>query len=234
MAELRPESWLFHSDTDSAAPLQGLFQRRKEPVTDLAVWIQCYASLIAVLVEKYPQYTNHFLAYMATIATGYKRFKGLCWAAYDAAYRRKAARTKSLLWGNVDQYLYTVWFTNQAQGPSCTNCLSCEHTMETCPNTPLSLFGQLLPPQQPMHSGWYQPQARPPPALVRQAPEPCGLYNAAGGPRCAFNPCKYSHTCKSCGGGHPASACQRLPRKRQQNPNNYWQPQKFAKPSPNN
>lgn len=46
MAELRPESWLFHSDTDSAAPLQGLFQRRKEPVTDLAVWIQCYASLI--------------------------------------------------------------------------------------------------------------------------------------------------------------------------------------------
>lgn len=37
MAELRPESWLFHSDTDSAAPLQGLFQRCKEPVTDLAV-----------------------------------------------------------------------------------------------------------------------------------------------------------------------------------------------------
>ena len=157
-----------------------------------------YASLTAVLVEKYPQYTNHFLAYMATIATGYKRFKGLCWAAYDAAYRRKAARTKCLLWGNVDQYLYTIWFTNQAQGPTCTNCLSCEHTVETCPNTPVSLFGQLLPAQEQTHSSWHLPQARPLPA-IRQAPEPCGLYNAAGGPRCA---CKFAHTCKSCGIPH--------------------------------
>ena len=143
MAELRPESWLFHSDTDSATPLQGLFQRRKEPVTDLAVWIQCYASLTSVLVEKYPQYTKHFLAYMATIATGYKRFKGLCWAAYDAAYRQKAARTKSLLWGNVDQYLYTVWFTKAPHAP----IASAASTQWTPARTyPFPFLGNCFPP----------------------------------------------------------------------------------------
>lgn len=41
-----------------------------------------------------------------------------------------------------------------------------------------------------------------------------------------------AHTWKSCGGGHPASACPCLPRKHQKNVN--WQPQNFMKPSPNN
>ena len=137
---------------------------------------------------KYPQYTKHFLAYMVTIATGYKHFKGLCWAAYDAAYCCKAARMKSLLWGNVDQYHYMVWLTNQAQGPSCANCLSCKHTMDTCPNLPIPLLGQLLPSQQHMQTSWNHSQQRPGHMHIKQTHYPCGLYNTAGGPHCASMP----------------------------------------------
>ena len=233
MAELRLESWLFHSDTDSATPLQGLFQRRKEPVTDLAVWMQCYASLTSVLVEKYPQYAKHFLAYMATIVTGYKRFKGLCWAACDAAYRRKAARTKSLLWGNVDQYLYTVWFTNQAQGPSCTNCLSCEHTIDTCPNLPIPPWATASLPTANANQ-------------LESIPTASRAHAHQTGPR-TMRPLQRSQRASLC--LQPLqvlpylqimwwSSCvlmpsplQKTPAKPQQNPN--WQPQKFMKPFPN-
>ena len=80
MVELRPETWLFHSDSEPS-PIQSLFYCRKQPVTDITIWIQCYTSLISVLVECYPQYIMHFLAYLSTIVSGYKRFGGLGWAA---------------------------------------------------------------------------------------------------------------------------------------------------------
>ena len=170
---------------------------------------------------------------MATIATGYKRFKGLGWVAYDAAWHMMLLITAKQLgpnpWGNVDQYFYAVWLCNQAaQGPACTNCLSCDHTAETCLNTLLPLFGQ---PNYNQH----QAQVKWPPQPLPQftpTPEPCGLFNAVGGSRCSFNPCKYSHICKACRGNHPASYCPWLSRKRPpqrpQPPN--WPPQKVQRP----
>ena len=197
------------SDTDvNTSNLASLFRRRKQPVTDLSVWVQCYSSLVSVLVERYPQYIKHLLAYQSTIAMGAKRTNNLSWVAYDAAFRRKAACTKSLFWGNVDQYLYTVWFSNQASGPACISCFSTDHPTDLCPSTSaIPVLGQAMP--------------QPTPSVVRpqhlnQAPLPppsqqelCGLYNASGGSRCPYNPCKFVHACKSCNGrGHSASQCQ--------------------------
>ena len=62
------------SDTDvNTSNLASLFRRRKQPVTDISVWVQCYSSLVSVLVERYPQYIKHLLAYQSTIAMGAKR-----------------------------------------------------------------------------------------------------------------------------------------------------------------
>ena len=69
MADLRPDAWLVLSDPEGDYTLQKFFRRRKQPVTDLATWVQCHASMITVLVESYPQYINHFLAYLSTIAS---------------------------------------------------------------------------------------------------------------------------------------------------------------------
>jgi hypothetical protein len=217
MADLRPEAWLMaSSDAEARNNLTSLFGRRKQPVTDVSVWVQCYSSLVSVLVEKYPQYIKHFLAYQSTIVMGAKRSNSLSWVAYDAAYRRKAACTKSLFWGTVDQYLYTVWFANQAHGPACISCFSTDHTTDQCPsNTAIPVLGQAM--MQPM---LMQPLQQPQPLGVatsqqqQQQQEFCGLFNAKGGSRCPYNPCKYIHACKVCHATHPASQCQQGARKR--------------------
>ena len=226
MAELRPETWLLAPDPDTSSNgLASLFQKKKQPVTDIAVWVQCYSSMVSVLVEKYPQFIKHFLAYQAIIVMGYKRAKGLSWVAYDAAFRRKAAAAKSLLWGTVDQYLYTVWFTNQAQNPACTLCFGADHTFDQCPsNMAIPLLGHFPRPIMAggQHAGANEwgPGAHTdwPPAHIakpqNQRGEVCGLFNAVGGPRCPYNPCRFRHVCKSCQGAHPASQCPRLSRKR--------------------
>jgi hypothetical protein len=89
MADLRPEVWLMAiSDAEAKNYLTSLFGRRKQPVTDVSVG----AMLVSVLVEKYPQYIKHFLAYQSTIVMG----ASLSWVAYDAAYRRKAVQWTSI------------------------------------------------------------------------------------------------------------------------------------------
>ena len=221
MAELRPEAWLMASDPEANTNLSSIFRRRKQPVTDISVWVQCYSSLVSVLVEKYPQYIKHFLAYQSTIVMGAKRSQGLSWVAYDAAYRRKAACTKSLFWGSVDQYLYTVWFSNQALGPACISCFSTDHNTDQCPaNTAIPFLGQAQPIQTALPGSTAQQQPQP---LMGVSPTPyhnsaqqelCGLFNASGGSRCPYNPCKFVHACKLCQATHPASQCPRAAHKR--------------------
>lgn len=57
MADLWPEAWLNQSEDPERNSLFTLFKRHKEPVTDIATWVQCYASLTLVLAESYPAYT---------------------------------------------------------------------------------------------------------------------------------------------------------------------------------
>ena len=111
IADLRPEAWLFESEQNTEKTVANLFKKRRDPVTDIRVWVQCYSSLVAVLAEQYPQYIKHFLAYLSTVVGCCKRYKGLSWAAYDAAFRRKAAVQRSLAWGIVDYSLFAIWFS---------------------------------------------------------------------------------------------------------------------------
>ena len=216
MAELRPEAWLFQFEEDKSS-IASLFKRRREPVTDICVWVQCYASLVAVLTESHPQYVSHFMAYLSTIVGCSKRCSALNWVAYDAAFRRKAAATKSLAWGNIDQGLYAMWFSGQTRSPSCVHCLSFEHSSEACPHLPQLPFSPWPMPQNPVQQPAYTrpsvPQASRPAAQT-----PCGLFNATGAPRCNYNPCRFSHVCRSCGGNHPLSRCQNNNRQRRMMP----------------
>lgn len=209
MAELRPEAWLFQQEDQDKSSIASLFKRRREPVTDIAIWVQCYASLIAVLAEKHPHYTPHFMAYLSTVVGCSKRCNALNWVAYDAAFRRKAAVTKSLTWGIIDQGLYAMWFSGQSKSPSCTHCLSFEHRSEACPHVP-----QLFPPWPIQQCPTQQYQGQQPyntkptmPSPSQPAQTPCGLFNANGGPRCRFSPCRFAHSCKACGAAHPFSRC---------------------------
>ena len=255
MADLRPDAWLIPSDLEGDSSIQKLFRRRKQPVTDIVTWVQCYTALVSVLVEAYPQYTKHFLSYLSTIVSK-SSFKNLSWVAYDAAYRRKAANMKSLCWGVIDVNLYTTWFSGLGQMPSCSHCLSSDHESRYCPSTPF--FGQFQEapalgsypgfqtghqatptwapfPQQAAAQLPTQPSA-PQAAANFQAPmqflpdrEICGKFNTRGGSTCTHNPCRYDHRCKTCGGPHPASQCPRIQRKRPSAQYQQLPPNKYRK-----
>ena len=76
MADLRPEAWMLEEEfTDKT--LAALFKCRKEPVTNTLVWVQWYASLVAVLAQLYPMQTPQFMAYLATIVRAHRNFEGL-------------------------------------------------------------------------------------------------------------------------------------------------------------
>ena len=116
------------------------------------------------------------------------------------------------------------------------HCLNEDHLAAHCPHTGDNLLSSLAPqwatPLPALTSQWamspYRPGAQPsnpqrsplqPPTYVANPPgrpgpshnqwQPitCGLYNASEGPRCNYDPCKFAHRCRTCGGPHPASMC---------------------------
>ena len=102
MVELVPDSWRLQDDSDTSKCCHQSKRLRRGPVTDILLWIDCYATMVAVLVEKYPLKAAGFLSYMRTILKAQRSFLGDAWVSYDMAYRRRAANQKSLDWGVVD------------------------------------------------------------------------------------------------------------------------------------
>ena len=166
--QLQPEHWLFEDQQNDKA-LASLFKRRREPAVDILVWVQCYASLVAVLVEKHVQYAPQFMAYLSTIVRSHRNFEGLGWVAYNIAYRCRAAMQKDLNWSIIDPSLYNLLFTGRARATArCAHCLSQEHSADACPaaNGPFFQFlasaYQSQPssqPPQPPHLPYQQGQS---------------------------------------------------------------------------
>ena len=92
MHELLPETWRAVEPRDSCCrstrPKRGL-------VTDISLWTECYASLVAVLTTKYPDKAPHFMGDLRTIMRESRNFEGSAWALYNAAYRQQAANRRS-------------------------------------------------------------------------------------------------------------------------------------------
>ena len=191
-ADLRPEAWMFEDEPHEKS-LAGLFKRRKQPVTDILLWVQCFASYVAVLSQT--QSTPHLMAYMATIIRCHKKFEGLGWVVYDSAYRHRAARQRDLNWAVIDSSLFNTLFTGRAK-PSlrCLHCLSEDHTVDECPaaNGPLVQLTRDLgisATTSPSYSAKHtmQPPSMIPPAKwvaapIQPKPWPCGLFNSNMGP----------------------------------------------------
>ena len=226
MSELRPEAWLFEPQLASEKSLADLLRRKKEPVTNINTWAQCYA-MVAVLAEKHPQFISHFMAYLSIIVryAGSNRGAeepGLSWVAYDIAFCRKAAYTKNLCWGVVDQSLFALWLSGGTLTPTCAHCLATDHASAECtyahPFLPINA-AMLTPTPNPK---WQtsRPQSSPQPhyqggQLRTQQDAICGLFNSTSGNRCTYGrECKFAHLCKACftagiSAEHPASACRR-------------------------
>ena len=193
MWELLPETW--HLDTTSISCCHDRRPRRGL-VTDISLWIDCFATLAAVPSVRYPDKAPQFMAYMRTIVRASRNFEGPAWATYDMAFRRQAANRQSLDWGITDPVLYNEAFTGRAKAiPRCRYCLSDSHASHDC---------SYAPDDTKQHRPF--PQNRTSTTPVAQI---CRLFNRPGGSQCRYKYCRYAHLCARCSRPHPAADCDR-------------------------
>ena len=96
MAELLPEFWSSMASKDPT-PLSALRQgasTRKQAVTDIATWIQCFANYISVMSAPHPVAVPELLAYLIFILRASQEFGGVAWVcslSTSSVHHRKQA-----------------------------------------------------------------------------------------------------------------------------------------------
>ena len=138
MAELISDSWRLQEESEGVGCCHHSKRPKRGPVSDIVLWTDCYATLVSVLVEKYPGKAAGFLAYLKTILKAQRSFQGEAWVSYDMAYRRRAANQKSLDWGVIDFTLYNEAFAGRIKAViRCKYCLSDLHSSADCCYSPI-------------------------------------------------------------------------------------------------
>ena len=191
MSELLSETWSTTEEESKCCHQRR--STRRAPVSNILVWVECFSYMAAILASHFPDKIVQLMAYQRTIVHAHRSFVGDGWAIYDTCYRRKAAAVKSLDWGQIDFTLYNETFAGRAKALlRCRHCLSGFHSTALCPNASQT---PAFPGRPPAERG------------LGQSREVCRLFNAKGGDKCSFTPCRYSHICSICTGRHQASAC---------------------------
>ena len=194
MSELLPDTWNIQEEERGCCSRR---TTRRGPVTDILVWLECFAALVAVLSTKYPDKVTHFMTYQRTILKAQRCFVGDGWVTYDSTYRRAFAASKSLDWGLIDFSLYNETFTGRARAiVRCRYCLSEHHDSKEFADAPVDDNRPLSDKHRSNSYG-------------RRSQEICRLYNDQQKNKCRFYPCKFAHRCASCSGAHPLSMCKR-------------------------
>ena len=139
MAELIPDASVYRDEEPSKRYHHSRRPHKKGKVTDIVLWVECFAIFTGVLTSKYPQSAPDLMAYQRTIVHASRTYKGDCWLSYDTTYSRRAAACKSLHWAQIDFTLYNETFTGMARPiPRCTNCASEYHKSHECPVAAIS------------------------------------------------------------------------------------------------
>ena len=204
MGELLPEAWGSLRDDDKKSA------RRPRQVTDVLIWVKCFATYVRVLASAHPTLIPEFMGYMGTIVRASQDFAGLAWVRYDTSFRRQAAQTGHRRWSQLNPTLYSICFTGNAQKVArCELCLGFTHTAAEC-----ALRGE-ADPEMPgrvkaVESAILALAAGVPKSTLPRTSfglpsgQLCRKYNKEG---CTFPACRHTHACVLCSGKHPASAC---------------------------
>ena len=156
MSELRGDIWM-----EDIAPTDSMHQTRrpttKPPVTDIRVWLECYARLAALIISRFPQKGPELWAYQSTILKAAHNYEGSNWVAYDRQFRRDMLARMDLNWSMPNARLYNEAFTGRANSiPRCPHCLGDNHMGSNCPLNP-----------RPLVVGWLQVIPQPAPDYPR-------------------------------------------------------------------
>ena len=116
MAELLPKFWSLPSATkpEGQPSAQPSLSRQSRKVTDLASWVQCFATYVGVLAGLIPEAVSELMAYLIQIIRVSQDFGGLAWVNYDLAFHRQAAATGNKSWSKINPSLYSICFSGAA------------------------------------------------------------------------------------------------------------------------
>ena len=212
MSELLPEFWvpLGSSQQEGDPPDQPRTPaRRRRKVTDIATWVQCFATYVGVLAGMSPEAIPELMAYLVHIVRVSQDFGGLAWVNYDSAFRRQAASTGNRQWSRVNPSLYSICFSGVARtSKRCDLCLSLTHEVKDCAlaNEGDHDVGSRLKAIESavlaLTSATPSTSTGPPNRSSRT--EICRSWNEN---RCSFPRCRYRHVCRVCEGPRPALEC---------------------------
>ena len=135
MAELLPECWSSFGPKESVSTPGTRFggYRRRRAVTDIATWVQYFATYVSVMSTPHPQAVPELLAYLIFVLWASQDFGGIAWMTYDAAFRRQAFITGNRQWSKANPSLYSICFSGVARtGQRCELCLSLTHLTREC------------------------------------------------------------------------------------------------------
>ena len=100
MADLLPErlGTYFYDEEPKA-------RTKKQSVTNILEWLQCFAVYVAVRGQKQPERIRDFMGYQALIIDAYLEYKSNCWMGYDRRFRQIAASDPEKSWASIDPIL---------------------------------------------------------------------------------------------------------------------------------
>ena len=84
--------------------------QRQRKVTDIATWVQCFATYVGVLAGMSLEAILELMAYLVHMVQVSQDFGSLAWVNYDSAFRRLAASTRKRQWSRVNPSLYSILF----------------------------------------------------------------------------------------------------------------------------
>lgn len=147
MSELTADIWVEDLPASDTTP-HNRHPSAKPPVTDIKIWLECFARMAALPVSRFPEKGPELWAYQTTILRAAHNYEGSNWVAYDRQFRRHMLASKDLNWSTPNPRLYNEAFTGRARViPRCPHCLCEDHTEATCPHNPTPpLLGCSLTP----------------------------------------------------------------------------------------
>ena len=209
MSELLPEFWSQQRTDEKEGANRAGANRRKRPITEINVWLQCFAVYVGVMSAKHPEAIPELMAYMVAVIRACEDFSGLAWVRYDAAYRRQAAASGNRTWSRINPSLFSLCFTGKAQAAKrCDLCLAASHVTKDCslsadldPDLPsrLKAVESAVVAFAQSGSGGSERQLQ-----RRPHDDICRVFNEK---RCYFRRCRYRHVCLGCTGAHPLIDC---------------------------
>ena len=105
--------------------------RRQRKVTDIATWVQCFATYVGVLAGMSLEAIPELMAYLVHMVRVSQDFGSLAWVNYDSAFHHQAASTRKRQTGEPS--LYSICFSGVARtSKRCDLCLSLTHEVKDC------------------------------------------------------------------------------------------------------